>query len=475
MTQSTNALTARPQGAPHHTAVEQSSPLLALPPELLLNILEKLGLKDNRACSLVCKQLKAVADDDSLWRLLFARDFQPSADLPNTGDSLEAYKGRHILPSNLRNGVFASRFLAAHRDQVCSLVLANGLLCSRSLDETIRIWNVRTDECMRTLEGYAGRVHDFFVANGLLFSGSFGGTIKIWDLRSGECKRIFEGHAGEVTSLTVADHLLFSGFADGTIKIWNYQTGVCLRTLDAHTIEVNSLSFSDGMLFSRSADSTIKVWELRSGECLLIFAGHESPVSALFVAEGKLVLAFEMGIFEIWDIKTEQILATHGLQSPVSYFALVDGKLFSVSRNGTIKIWHFQTGEYLSLLEGPSTSHFYTSHFLADGMLVSGFSNGMIQIRDFMAADNAVFAEIASQLRSMNPEIVKIALERFSRMPKRARDKVYQELSEHAFHDKEGQSSTHQQRAWAIENYLAKQGIATAADPAEHQPQGNTK
>ena len=98
-------------------------------------------------------------------------------------------------------------------------------------------------------------------------------------------------------------------------------------------------------------------------------------------------------------------------------------------------------------------------------------------------AVNAILSEIAGQLRSTNPEVVKTAMERFARIPKRARDKVYQELdlilkasnpdysgcAEYAFQDKKGQSSTPMQKARAIENYLAKQGIATAADPAEHK------
>jgi len=54
-----------------------------------------------------------------------------------------------------------------------------------------------------------------------LASGSFDNTIKIWNLISGECIQTLKGHTNVVCSLaTLPDNKLASGSSDETIKIW---------------------------------------------------------------------------------------------------------------------------------------------------------------------------------------------------------------------------------------------------------------
>jgi len=55
-----------------------------------------------------------------------------------------------------------------------------------------------------------------------LASGSFDHTIKIWDVKSGKCIKTLEGHTDYVNSLAVLpDDTLASGSDDCNIKIWN--------------------------------------------------------------------------------------------------------------------------------------------------------------------------------------------------------------------------------------------------------------
>ena len=55
-----------------------------------------------------------------------------------------------------------------------------GLVASGLSDRTIKLWNVTTGECIRTLIGHEGRVFSVsFDQKGLLASGSADGTIKL--------------------------------------------------------------------------------------------------------------------------------------------------------------------------------------------------------------------------------------------------------------------------------------------------------
>jgi DNA-binding beta-propeller fold protein YncE len=142
------------------------------------------------------------------------------------------------------------------------------ILASASSDQKIRLWNPRTGEPLRTLNGHGGEVYSVAISpdGQLLFSGSADKTIKIWELESGKMLHTFTGHADEVKSVAVSPdgQLLFSGSADKTIKIWCLYTRELLRTLNGHTAAVNTIAVSPDsqLIVSGSSDKTIKIWQI---------------------------------------------------------------------------------------------------------------------------------------------------------------------------------------------------------------------
>jgi WD40 repeat protein len=67
----------------------------------------------------------------------------------------------------------------------------------------------------------------------LLASSSLDQTIKLWDFRTNKCIKTLKGHTNRVVSVafTPDDKFLVSGSYDETIKIWNIETGECIKTL----------------------------------------------------------------------------------------------------------------------------------------------------------------------------------------------------------------------------------------------------
>ena len=60
-------------------------------------------------------------------------------------------------------------------------------LVSCSQDKSIKIWNVTSGKCIRTMIGHTSGVNRIRIyANDLLASGSLDGNIKLWDLASGQ-------------------------------------------------------------------------------------------------------------------------------------------------------------------------------------------------------------------------------------------------------------------------------------------------
>lgn len=60
--------------------------------------------------------------------------------------------------------------------------------------------------------------------DGIVISGSRDTTIKVWDMQSFACKRTLRGHKDDVLSLALGADLLFSGSADGHIIVWRLDT-----------------------------------------------------------------------------------------------------------------------------------------------------------------------------------------------------------------------------------------------------------
>ncbi|MGF1935494.1 MAG: WD40 repeat domain-containing protein [Nostoc sp. ChiQUE02] len=142
------------------------------------------------------------------------------------------------------------------------------ILASGSSDNKIRLWNPRTGDPLRTLNGHSGGVKSVIISpdGEILFSGSTDKTIKIWHLATGKVLHNLTEHSEEVRSLAISPdgEILFSGSADKTIKIWHLRTGELLQTITEHSEGINSITISpDGQfLASASSDKTIKIWQI---------------------------------------------------------------------------------------------------------------------------------------------------------------------------------------------------------------------
>jgi len=67
-----------------------------------------------------------------------------------------------------------------------------------------------------------------------IVSGSGDSTIKLWDIKSGEEIRTFEGHSQYVNSVAITPdgkHIV-SGSDDETIKLWDINSGEEIRTFE---------------------------------------------------------------------------------------------------------------------------------------------------------------------------------------------------------------------------------------------------
>src|SRR5205085_8024449 len=67
----------------------------------------------------------------------------------------------------------------------------------------------------------------------VLASGGDDQTVRLWDVSTGQCLMILQGHSNRVwlIAFNPDGSMLASGSDDGTVRLWDMKTGECLKTL----------------------------------------------------------------------------------------------------------------------------------------------------------------------------------------------------------------------------------------------------
>jgi len=229
-------------------------------------------------------------------------------------------------------------------------------IASGSYDNTVKVWSVKSGECVTTLEGHSFAVWSVsFSPDGtLIASGSFDKTVKVWSVESGECVTTLEGHSREVRSVSFSPdgQWIASGSIDRTVKVWRVKSGECVTTLEGHSDGVTSVSFSPGGAFivSGSGDKTVKVWSVESGECVRMLEGHSDQVESVsFSPDGQWIASgSDDKTVKVWSVESGECVTTFkGHSNKVTSVSFSpDGQwIASGSWDKTVKVWSVESGE----------------------------------------------------------------------------------------------------------------------------------
>ncbi|KAG0297012.1 hypothetical protein BGZ96_007896 [Linnemannia gamsii] len=348
----------------------------------------------------------------------------------------EIYSERLIVERNWRKRNYKVKQFRGHSDGVMCLQFDDSFLITGSYDNSVKVWNIETGECLRTLTGHALCVRALHFDEAKLITGSMDRTLKIWNYHTGQCIRTLQGHTDGVVTLDFDSRILASGSVDATIKIWNFATGQC-STLKGHSDLVNKVQiYKKDFLFSTSDDTTVKFWDIASRTCLQTFTGHVGRVQCLQTSGDALISilakrrhgkfaaleaaspssnavvsrarasspAYESSssdsetrttrpivvtggldnTLKIWDAETGVCLNTlFGHEEGVWSLAFDKLRIVSGSLDKTIKVWDTESGECLYTLSGPEGP--VTCVGLGDTKVVGGSADGSVFLWDYGA------------------------------------------------------------------------------------------
>ncbi|KAG4305038.1 hypothetical protein PORY_001713 [Pneumocystis oryctolagi] len=196
------------------------------------------------------------------------------------------------------HSISSVKFLPPNGDRIVSV----------SRDKNIKIWEISTGFCTKTISGaHIDWIRTVCPSNDgkLLLSAGNDRIAKIFDIYNGECKLEFQGHEHVIECAIFAPdsackfltelsgiHLsknsigyIATGSRDKTIKLWGCHTGQMIKTLSGHDNWLRALVFhpSGRYLISASDDKTIRCWDLsQSGKCTrIIEEAHSHFINCL--------------------------------------------------------------------------------------------------------------------------------------------------------------------------------------------------
>ncbi|KAJ9649153.1 hypothetical protein H2198_010938 [Neophaeococcomyces mojaviensis] len=386
--------------------VVKKDPADALATELLEHILSYLDARTLLDLELVSKKWRELSHSQSVWRQVFYREYAPARPsrvlgAPATAglgkqtsgqDFRKLYSVRKLIDKRWANGEAAAIYLNGHKDSVYCVQFDEDKIITGSRDQTIRVWDARTYQCLRklappdnprertsilrtlveprgvvpffkmdasSLEPKSPRLPTWHQASVLclqydseiLVTGSSDFTCIVWSIKN-DYQPLFRltGHRAGVLDVCIDSKRIVTCSKDTTIKIWDRFTGKLIKTLSGHRGPVNAVQVRGNLLASASGDGMAKLWRLDTGMCIKEFHSKERGLACVeFSEDGRTIFAGgnDHVIYE-YDTTTGKV--KRELQAHVDlvrslHLDTANGRIVSGSYDHSIKVWDAHGGE----------------------------------------------------------------------------------------------------------------------------------
>eukprot|EP01114_Cavostelium_apophysatum_P004245 TRINITY_DN1442_c0_g1_i2.p1 TRINITY_DN1442_c0_g1~~TRINITY_DN1442_c0_g1_i2.p1 ORF type:complete len:899 (+),score=177.83 TRINITY_DN1442_c0_g1_i2:393-3089(+) len=337
--------------------------LQSLPMELILKIMTFLPVVPLLRLSATSRRFKLVAEDNSLWKMMFQRSWPdcedaahefshlvPAGIQPSFTDWKLFFKAKFVVESNWRRGRFERKVVPAHQKKVTCVDYdtQQGILASSSSDSEVKLWKLNTKEPCGTLSASDRGVLSCAIVKDTIACGHNDGSAWTWNLGNDEKKRYQFNSQHKLMGFRFLLYLQQPSILnwDSTaIMLWNLSTGRISSSWSEHSQKITCVEVCGNKVVSGSADKLVKMWDLEAGKCVETFNGHAGKISCVDLNE-KYLAAASGKVIRLWNLKTPSTATNYVCDTPIKCVRLQGYKVVFGVQNG-IHVWDYRFPDHL--------------------------------------------------------------------------------------------------------------------------------
>ncbi|EGG15107.1 myosin heavy chain kinase [Cavenderia fasciculata] len=229
--------------------------------------------------------------------------------------------------------------IRAHGKSIRSVCMTpTGHLITGGADSYLKQWDLTTMTAVKEIKE-ANEVNTVFVLDNLLFTGCNDKTVKVWDLRSDKCLQTLQGHTRAIKTVYAMGNLLFSGSNDQQIFVWSLQNNRILTNFQGHEGWVKSLYAHNNTLYSGSHDETVKVWDLKTTKCVNTIKCKDRVETLHVTNQG--IFAGAGDFLQVFSTTDHEQLAAVNTRSSILCTWRRQNQLFTGSLASNLKVWNW--------------------------------------------------------------------------------------------------------------------------------------
>ncbi len=230
-----------------------------------------------------------------------------------------------------------------------------------SFDRTLKLWDLATQQSVRTMEGHTGIILTVAVSKDgtLIASGASDNTIRLWDVPKNDPVKTLNAHdaAGTALAVSLDGQFFASGDASGVVRIWNVESGEKTQELKL-SASISRLAWrrDRNQLAAATKDGRLHVINPADGQVTAVIGAHAEDVTGLVFSPNnqQIYSSGADGLVKRWPSNVVATVTATGHNGAINAISQhPNGSLIATAgQDGTARIFNRTDGKQARTFEG---------------------------------------------------------------------------------------------------------------------------
>ena len=265
--------------------------------------------------------------------------------------------------------------------------LAGGHLVTAKGPEKVQVWDIETGQLVRALPGTTQAelaIQGFLTAtnSSTVVAGCLNGRVITWDANTGQLLRDFTGQNLFSLAAVPGTNQILTAHPDNLVRVKNGQVGTTLRTIAGHTAgAVSDLGFSPDRRYvvSGGNEALTRIWNRTNAQQIGAFPGFAGGTQvARFSPNGTQILTTFGASTRLLNAETGAL--EREFLGSTAVFSSDGRRIVTGASDGTARLWDVATGTQIRAFSSPGSSITAVTISSNGTLLASGAWDGVVRL-----------------------------------------------------------------------------------------------